>query len=69
MHMRCSQEVIAHSMLFLLAGYETTSNTLAYIFYELALHPHVQDRMRQEVVDVLEDVSFSSLPFIILIVS
>ncbi|XP_025095312.1 putative cytochrome P450 CYP13A4 [Pomacea canaliculata] len=48
-------EVIAHSLLFLLAGYETTSSTLSYIFYELALHPHVQDRMRQEVVDVLED--------------
>ena len=32
-----------------LAGHETTSSTLAFLFYELARHPQYQERMRQEV--------------------
>lgn len=30
-------------------GYETTSLTLSYTLYELAQHPHMQQRIRQEV--------------------
>ncbi|XP_076464210.1 cytochrome P450 3A2-like [Babylonia areolata] len=44
-------EVVAHSLLLLLAGYETTSTTLGYIFYELATNLHVQEELRKEIVD------------------
>ena len=32
-----------------LAGHETTSSTLAFLFYELARNPQYQERMRQEI--------------------
>jgi len=31
------------------AGFETTSTTLSYCFYELALNIHIQDKVRQEI--------------------
>ena len=43
------QEMEAQSMLFLVAGFENTSAGLAFVAYELALHPDVQDKLRQEV--------------------
>ncbi len=45
------QAIIAHSATFLLAGYETTANTLAYTSYLLALHPDIQERLRTEIDD------------------
>lgn len=42
-------------MLFLLAGYETSSTTLAFIFYELATNPHVQDALRKEILEVVPE--------------
>lgn len=39
----------AQSMLFLLAGYETTSTALGYTSYLLALHPRVQQKLLAEI--------------------
>ena len=33
----------------MLAGYETTANTLAFCIYLLAKHPHAQQQLLQEV--------------------
>ncbi|KAJ7381554.1 Thromboxane-A synthase, partial [Desmophyllum pertusum] len=41
-------EVLAQSFTFILAGYETTSNTLAYTTYCLALNPEVQEKLIEE---------------------
>ena len=35
--------------LFMLAGYETTSTALGFTAYELALNPHVQEKLRAEI--------------------
>ncbi|KAK3094487.1 hypothetical protein FSP39_002359 [Pinctada imbricata] len=43
-----NEELVAQCLLFLLAGYETTSTTLAYIFYELAVNPKAQRRLQEE---------------------
>ena len=43
------EELIAEMYSLTLAGHETTSSTLAFLFYELARHPQYQERMRQEV--------------------
>lgn len=45
------REIVAQSMTFLLAGYETTSAVLAYLCHELAKHPDIQERLYREIVD------------------
>ena len=47
-------EVVAQSVVFLLAGYETSSNTLSFTLYHLAVNPDVQDKLRSEISDALE---------------
>jgi len=42
-------EVIAQSVIFLFAGYETTSVTLAMACYHLATNPDVQERLQEEI--------------------
>ncbi|XP_078362560.1 cytochrome P450 3A2-like isoform X2 [Oculina patagonica] len=48
-------EVLAQSFTFMLAGYETTSNALAYTTYCLALNPEVQDKLIKEIDDAVGD--------------
>lgn len=43
------EEVISQAVLFLLAGFETTANTLAFCLHLLALHPDIQDKLVAEV--------------------
>jgi len=45
----CVIQVIAQSNTFILAGYETTANTLSYCVYNIAAHPKVQERLLQEI--------------------
>ncbi|KAK3697752.1 hypothetical protein QZH41_010307 [Actinostola sp. cb2023] len=42
-------EIISQSIVFLLAGHETSSNTLAMSAYYLALNPDVQEHLRCEI--------------------
>ncbi|XP_029910174.1 thromboxane-A synthase-like [Myripristis murdjan] len=42
-------EIVGQAFIFLLAGYETTSNTLAFICYLLATHPECQRKLQDEV--------------------
>ncbi|VDH92143.1 putative cytochrome P450 CYP13A4 [Mytilus galloprovincialis] len=44
-----NDELTAMCLLFLLAGYETTSTTLAYIMYEMAVNPEVQKKLQEEI--------------------
>ncbi|KAK0430709.1 cytochrome P450 [Armillaria borealis] len=45
-------EVLAQVVSLTLAGYETTSSTLSWLFYELCNHPEQQKRIRQEIAEV-----------------
>ncbi|XP_042150356.1 cytochrome P450 3A9-like [Ixodes scapularis] len=53
---RClsNAEVQANAVLFLVAGFETTSTALTFTTYLLAKFQDVQDRLRSEISDVLE---------------
>lgn len=42
-------EIVGQALIFLLAGYETSSNTLAFTCYLLALHPECQQKVQEEV--------------------
>ncbi|XP_077994764.1 thromboxane-A synthase-like isoform X2 [Glandiceps talaboti] len=49
-----SSEMRSQVMVFLLAAFDTTANALSYCAYLLARHPDVQERLIQEVEDMLE---------------
>ncbi|CAD7683936.1 unnamed protein product [Nyctereutes procyonoides] len=42
-------ELVAQSIIFIFAGYETTSTSLSFLMYELATHPDVQQKLQEEI--------------------
>ena len=53
-------QIVANSVEFLLAGYETTSSTLTFASYLLANNADVQERLANEIHDYLEENNVSS---------
>ena len=51
------EEIIAQSVIFLLAGFDTSSNTLAFTLYYLVVNPDVQDKLRSEINEAMETYS------------
>lgn len=47
--MLCVLQVVAQSNTFILAGYETTANTLSFAIYNIARDPEVERRLLLEV--------------------
>ena len=47
------EEITAQSVLFFLAGFETSSTTMAFALYELSKHQHIQNQVRHEINTVL----------------
>ena len=48
-------EIVSTALVILIAGYDTTANTLSYVCYELAKNPEIQERLREEVDDIIDD--------------
>ena len=48
-------EIVSQSMTFILAGYETTSNALAYTTYCLAMNPDKQEKLLEEIDQTIKD--------------
>nr|XP_036873816.1 cytochrome P450 3A12-like [Manis javanica] len=42
-------ELVAQSIIFIFAGYETTSSALSFLMYLLATHPDVQQKLQEEI--------------------
>ncbi|KAI8436292.1 hypothetical protein MSG28_004337 [Choristoneura fumiferana] len=40
-------DLIAQALLFIIASYETISTTLSFLFYELAVNPNIQERLKR----------------------
>ena len=56
-----NEEIVAEVVMFILAGYDTTSNALSYAAYLLALNPTIQDRLIREINDYYDVNPDSSL--------
>ena len=48
------RSIVAQSMLFLIAGYDTTSNALSAFCFLLGKNPKAQDKLRDELRQILE---------------
>ncbi|XP_014775105.1 cytochrome P450 3A30 isoform X1 [Octopus bimaculoides] len=56
------KQIIAQATMFLLAAYENTANTIAFLAYQLALNPDIQNRIYEEITETVEgDVTFENL--------
>ena len=53
-HKLTDDEVIAEMVLFMLAGYDTSSNILALTSYHLAIYPEIQEKVAEEISRVCE---------------
>nr|BAI77926.1 cytochrome P450 [Culex quinquefasciatus] len=49
------RELAAQCFVFFLAGFETSSSTMTFCLYELALNPDVQYRLRKEIKEALKE--------------
>lgn len=47
-------DFVAQCFAFLTAGFETSSTTMTYLLYEVALHPNIQQRLRNEITHMLD---------------
>lgn len=47
-------EILAQSALFFLAGFETSATAITFALLELALNQDVQDKLRNDITEVLE---------------
>ncbi|XP_077870418.1 cytochrome P450 3A29-like [Saccoglossus kowalevskii] len=57
-------EIVGQSLLFFFAGYETTSTLLAFVCYNLATNPEVQDTLHKEIDNVMlsyEEVGYDAV--------
>ncbi|KAI9276464.1 cytochrome P450 [Umbelopsis sp. AD052] len=59
-----NQELRDELVLFFFAGHDTTSHALACALYYLAVNPDIQEKARQEVIDVLGDTQEENYPTI-----
>ncbi|XP_077262487.1 cytochrome P450 6k1-like isoform X2 [Temnothorax americanus] len=69
-------DLIAQAAVFFTAGFETSSTTITFTLYELATHPEIQDRLRKEILDALDETGgkitydmILSLPYLDMVVS
>uniref|UniRef100_A0A1A9ZPH4 Cytochrome P450 n=1 Tax=Glossina pallidipes TaxID=7398 RepID=A0A1A9ZPH4_GLOPL len=48
------EQACAQAIVFFLAGFDTSSATMSFCLYELALNPDIQSKLREEVLTVLD---------------
>ncbi|KAI8063411.1 cytochrome P-450 cyp509A1 [Gilbertella persicaria] len=56
------EELRSNMCVFFLAGHDTTSNTVAYAAYHLAMHPEIQQKAREEALTILGNEPVDILP-------
>ena len=61
-HKLTARDIVGSSVTFLLAGYETTANTLSYTSYLLAINPDIQEKLQSEIDSYFDDKPVSFIP-------
>ena len=53
----------AQAMIFFLAGFDTVSNAMSFLAYELAVNQDVQQRLQKEIDETIQDneVTYNTL--------
>lgn len=46
-------EILAQGILFFLAGFDTTSQAMTLLLYELAVNPDIQEKLHDSICEVL----------------
>ncbi len=63
-------DILGTSVIFFLAGYETTASLLSFFFYSLAINPECQQKLLEEVLenknssDVIDYDTISRMPYL-----
>lgn len=47
------EQIVAQALVFFLAGFDTSSTTMSFCLYELALNPDIQHKLRMEIKSIL----------------
>ena len=50
-----TDEVLANSIFLMIAGYDTTSSTLAWLLYELSRNADIQEKLLNDINSVMAD--------------
>lgn len=56
--------MVSQAVTFFTAGYETTGNLISFTLYELSLHPDIQERAREEVMQKIKlhgDITYEAI--------
>ncbi|KAM0726147.1 Cytochrome P450 6k1 [Formica fusca] len=69
-------DLVAQAVIFFTGGYETSSTAMAFALYELAIQPEIQDKLRKEIHNALNEsdnkITYDmvlSLPYLDMVVS
>ncbi|XP_017126250.1 probable cytochrome P450 6a14 [Drosophila elegans] len=57
------EQMAAQAFVFFVAGFETSSSTMSFCLYELAMQPAIQQRLRDEIASVLGNVEGGELNY------
>ncbi|XP_017776422.1 PREDICTED: cytochrome P450 9e2-like [Nicrophorus vespilloides] len=51
------KDITAHALFFFFAGFDSVSTLMIFLGYELALHPDIQERLRNEIDDAMKETN------------